>query len=137
MPMKAWQCLAFVLVWLTQLPSSWSQFVAFNDYSTAAGTSTSTTTYGPTNAGPTKNIVDGTPTGAAVAVSISGTVPLSSSQSSPAYGTPAFIVFDGFVDFVGAGFEVVGSSNVTYSFSGLDPNSEYNFQGTAIRGEPL
>src|SRR5437879_10777419 len=103
MTIKRRKSLTFLLFSLTLLPSSWAQFVAFNDYSSGAGTATNTTTYGPPNSGPLKNIVDGTLTGAAVTVSISGTVPLSSAQSSPAYGTPAFIVFDGFVAFVGGG----------------------------------
>jgi hypothetical protein len=136
MPIKAWKCLAFVLFWSTLLPSSWAQFVAFNDYSSGAGTSTNATTYGPPGGGVLKNITDGTPTGVTVNISNLRTV-ASTSQSSPTYGTPAFIVFDGFVDFVGAGFELAAtnSSIVTYDFSGLDPNAEYNFQGTAIRGD--
>jgi hypothetical protein len=134
MPINRWKSLAFVLLALSLVPPGWAQFVAFNDYSSGAGTSPNATTYGPPGGGVLKNITDGTPTGASVNISSSGTV-ASTVQSSPTYGTPAFIVFDGFVDFVGAGFEVAGSAILTYIFSGLDPNAEYNFQGTAIRGD--
>ena len=64
---------------------------------------------------------------------------LTNEASSPAFGTPAFTVFNGFVDFVGEpnpSIELGNTASVTYFFSGLDPASEYNFQATAIRGEP-
>src|SRR5258705_10014789 len=92
MPIKAWKCLAFVLFWSPLLPSSWAQFVAFNDYSAGAGTSTNATTYGPPGGGVLKNITDGTPTGVTVNISNLRTV-ASTAQSSPSYGTPAFVVF--------------------------------------------
>jgi len=114
------------------------QFVAFNDMGPGGGTHTNTTTYAPGTSGVLKNITNGAPTGVSVNITTANTV-VSTTQSSPSYGTPAFIVFDGFVDFVGdpnPGIELnTVSSVLTYSFSGLDPSAEYNFQGTGIRGD--
>ena len=60
-------------------------------------------------------------------------------QGAPDYGTPAFVVFDGYVDFAGTpnpSIELdVPADLLTYTFTGLDVAAEYNFQGTAIRGD--
>src|SRR5947209_4102141 len=118
-----------------------AQWVAFNDMGPGPGTDANTTTFSiGTTGGALTNIADGTPTGAAVSISAVSTV-TSTSQGSPAFGTPAYIVFDGYVDFAGSpnlGVELNTNSApsvLTYSFSGLDPTAEYNFQGTGIRGD--
>src|SRR6266850_3976902 len=120
------------------IPEALAQFVAFNDMGPGGGTHTNTTTYAPGTSGVLKNITNGAPTGVSVNITTANTV-VSTTQSSPSYGTPAFIVFDGFVDFVGdpnPGIELnTVTSVLTYSFSGLDPSAEYNFQGTGIRGD--
>ena len=117
-----------------------AQWVAFNDMGPGPGTDANATIFSiGTTAGALTNIDDGTPTGAAVSISAVSTV-TSTVQGSPAFGTPAYIVFDGYVDFAGSpnlGVELnTAASVLTYSFSGLDPTAEYNFQGTGIRGEP-
>lgn len=127
-------------LWLGCLPAL-GQLVSFNDYAPGGGTHPNATTYGPAGTsgsqGPLKDIVTGAGTTANVLVYGSGFSygPL---QGSPGYGTPAFIVFDGYVDFVGdpnPALELSASASVTYFFSGLDASGEYNLQGTAIRGE--
>src|ERR1043166_823316 len=110
--------------------------VAFNDLGPGDGTDTNATTFGTGTTGALKNIATGSSFGGTVAVTNASTV-VSTTQSSPDYGTPAFIVFDGLVDFGGDGVEVGSVTSVlSYVFTGLDPNSEYNFLGTGIRGDP-
>src|SRR5258706_12519457 len=117
-----------------------AQWVAFNDMGPGPGTAANTTTFSVgTRGGGLKNSDTGAPTGAGV--SISAVSPVTSpSQGPPAFGPPAYIVFDGYVDFAGSpnlGVELnTAAAVLTYSFSGLDPTAEYNFQGTGIRGEP-
>src|SRR4051812_29281502 len=126
------------LAWLFVLafvPACFGQ-VAFNDIGPADGTHSNATTFNVGASGALKNIATGGSFGGTVTVTNASTV-VSTTQSSPDYGTPAFIVFDGFVDFGGDGVEVgTATSVLSYVFTGLDPNSEYNFQGTAIRGDP-
>ncbi len=116
-----------------------AQFVAFNDYAPGPGTHTNATIYGTAGApagGLLKNITNGLTVGATVTITNAGTT-VSGSQVPPAYGSPASIVFDGYVDFQGTpnpSIEVVGTATWAYVFTGLDPSSEYNFQGTAVRG---
>src|SRR5258705_6303460 len=128
-------CSTILLLALTLMPELFAQ-VAFNDLGPSDGTHTNATTFNTGTSGALKNIATGNPFGGTVAVTNASTV-VSTTQSSPDYGTPAFIVFDGFVDFGGDGVEVGSATTVlSYVFSGLDPNSEYNFQGTGIRGDP-
>ena len=115
-----------------------AQFVAFNDTGGGPGTSVNATLYSlsaPTS-GPLKNITNGANVSVSVAVTGSGTG-ASISANNPDPGTPAYNVFSGSVDFTGspAHYEVTNMSVMTYSFSGLNPALEYNFQVTAIRGE--
>ena len=114
-----------------------AQSVAFNDYAAGLLTHSNATTFGPGKSGPLRNIATGAPLGWSVNVTAAGVVD-GGIQGNPTYGTPASVVFEGFVDFFGQpnpGLELpAGTDVVTYTFSGLDPNAEYNFQGTAIRG---
>lgn len=118
-----------------------AQYVAFNDQAGGSGTDNNTTLYGPAPAvtsGLLKESTAGTNLPVTVTVTSSG-LTLTSSQGYPNYGTPAFIVFDGFVDFVGSpnpSVEVdLAGDFLTYTFTGLKTNAEYNFQGTAVRGD--
>jgi len=119
--------------------TGWSQFVAFNDFAPGGGTASNATTFGPpSQVGSLKDISSGATLGVTLTVFSSGIV-LSTNAGSPAFGTPAFIIFDGFVDFNGEpnpSVELNDTASVTYYFSGLDPASEYNLQASAIRGEP-
>ena len=114
-----------------------AQSVAFNDYAAGILTHSNATTFGPGKSGKLRDIATGAPLNWTVDVTATGVVD-GGVQGNPTYGTPASVVFDGFVDFFGQpnpGLELpIGTEVVTYSFSGLDPNAEYNFQGTAIRG---
>jgi hypothetical protein len=135
---RFWSHCPFLLLWGLTASNAHGQWIAFNDYATGLGTHSNATTFGPTlTSGALKNISTGVGVGVNVAVTSSGVVN-GAVQSVPDYGTPAFVVFDGFVTFAGApnpGIELDTAADfITYTFSGLDPNSEYNFQGTAMRG---
>src|SRR2546423_1229538 len=134
---NACECIAGGLVLFAPLFAAFGQFVAFNDYAPGGGTHTNATVYAPGGGGRLKNIDSGAAAAANVLVYSSG-VTLVQAQGSSLYATPAYIVFDGYVDFVGdpnPGIELSDTSYLTYFFSGLDANSEYNLQATAIRGE--
>ena len=115
-----------------------AQFVAFNNLLNGPATSTNATAYSlaaPTS-GALKNITNGVSVAASVAVTGSGTVN-STAGANPDPATPAYNVFSKYVDFAGTGNnaqEVAAAATLTYTFSGLNPALEYNFQGTGIRG---
>src|SRR5436190_18075564 len=77
-----------------------AQFVAFNDYAPGGGTHPNATTYGPGGSGKLKDITTGA-TGTANLLVYSSAITDGVLQGSPGYGTPAFIVFDGYVDLLG------------------------------------
>src|ERR1051325_4599778 len=113
-----------------------ASFVAFNDHVPGLSTGSNLTTFGPGQSGALKDVSTGTDL--PVQVSVSASASPNTIQGRPFFGTPASIVFDGFVDLAGFPFPALemGATTafVTYTFNGLDPTREYNFQGTAIRG---
>src|SRR5439155_3773513 len=115
-----------------------AQWVAFNDYAPGLGTHPYASSSGLAGSVGMRNISNGGPVGVTVTVANTGAAG-GAIQGRPDYGTPAHIVFDGYVDLGGKpdpGIELdVATDVLTYTFSGLDPNSEYNFQGTAVRGD--
>lgn len=112
-------------------------FVAFNDSVPGLGTSSKATSYGPGDHGVLKDFTTGVKLGVQVSIQLKGGV-AGAVQGIPDFGTPASVIFDGIVDFAGfpdPGIELIGSTNsLVITFSGLDPDLEYNFEGTAIRG---
>jgi hypothetical protein len=111
--------------------------VAFNDYAPGILTHPNATTYGPGQEGPLKDIETGLPL--SIRVSVLGTNLVASGvQGAPNEGTPGHWIFDGYIDFGGSespALEMNGTTNqLVYTFTGLDPDAEYNFQGTAVRG---
>lgn len=128
--------LASGAILLASLCHSEGGFVAFNDYAPGVFTHRNATVFGPGQSGKLKDITSG----AALAVTVAVTtnrIAYGNVQGVPGYGTPASVLFDGFVYFGGLspGLESSASTNdVTYTFSGLNPEALYNFQGTAMRG---
>jgi hypothetical protein len=114
-----------------------AQWVAFNDYAPGFATHSNATTFGPGQSGPLKNIASGAALGVLVTVTATGGAG-GNVAGWPTYGTPASVVFHDFVDFGGKpdpALEMTATNeSVTYTFTGLNPGSEYNFQGSAVRG---
>jgi autotransporter-associated beta strand protein len=115
-------------------------FVAFNDQAAGPTTHVNTTTYmaNGTASGVTKDIATGAATGVTLTTSHSGAV-FDSKSSNPAAGTPAYQMFNGYVDFFGAAeasIELPANAFYLHDFSGLDPGdvATYKFHGTGIRG---
>jgi hypothetical protein len=115
-----------------------AQFVSFYDHAPGRFTHSNAVDYGVAGSGLLKNVANGASVGVTVTVTNSGAV-YYPYAGVPDYGTPASIVFEGFVDFGGQPNPSItlpaSSSVLAYTFSGLDPNSEYNFQGSAMRGD--
>jgi hypothetical protein len=127
---------ALLLCLSALIPNTWG-WIAFNDYAPGMFTHSNTTSWGPGGGGALKNIETGEILPVTVTITAQG-VAKAHVQGIPSYGTPASVVFDGYIDFNGEpdpGLELPVSTNfVTYTFSGLDPNKLYNLQATAIRG---
>jgi len=120
-------------------PTNW---VAFNDHSPGSATSINVTGFdilGAASAGRLRNAnVLGT-VPAWLTITRSGILSSEPDGVAPAAGSPASVIFDGYVDFVtgpAANVILTGSEWARYHFSGLHPNLRYNFRGTAIRGSP-
>ena len=105
----------YICVALLLSASAFGQWVAFNDHAPGVGTHPNATTFSPGTSGTLKNITNG----AAVAASVSITTVSSVAgpiQGVPNYGSPASIVFDGYVNFGGKpnpGIELSGSASMT------------------------
>jgi hypothetical protein len=121
--------------------------VAFNDHAPGTigvTTSSNATTWNimgnaPGSVGALRDIVTGTNLPVTVTITRSGTVVASPTAANPSPGTPLYNVFNGYVDFLGAGdadaaVQVTGTSTVTYTFTGLKTNRLYGFKGSAVRG---
>src|ERR1051325_9928421 len=103
----------FVWVALFSGAPVFGQWVVFNDYAPGVGTHANATTFGPAQSGALKNISNGASVGASVNIttvsSAAGAI-----QGVPDYGTPASIVFDGYVNFGGKpnpGIELTAASS--------------------------
>ncbi len=114
-----------------------SSFVSFNDYAPGLGTGSNVTSFGLSHTnGLLKEVTTGNPTGVSVTITNLGAAG-DSYQGRPDYGSPASVIFEGIVDFGGRplpGIDVAGTNVYVIQFSGLDPSAEYNFEGTAVRG---
>src|SRR4051812_35690576 len=139
--------LAVGLATLALAASSYGQFVAFNDHAPGPGTGPYTTTWNvegqpPGRTGLLTNAVAGVyPLGAplpvTLTITVGGNVTFEGTQGNPSPGTPLYNAFNGFVDFNGApnpSLALNGAgAQVTYTFTGLDPNKRYSLKGSAVR----
>jgi len=126
------------VVWLLSIFPLSAQWIAYYDYEPGFFTHSNTATFtGVSGSVSLKNITNGASVGVTVTVANSGAVQ-GAVQGTPDYGSPASYLFDGYVDFFGdttPGIELDTATDfVTYTFSGLNPAFEYNFEGTALRG---
>ncbi|MCX8155774.1 MAG: lamin tail domain-containing protein [Verrucomicrobiae bacterium] len=120
-------------------------WVAFNDHLAGPGTHTNTTAWNvfngfnnsPTNRGNLRNIETGAVLPVVLTITNLNASP-GTAAGAPAVGTPAYEVFNSFVDFGTTdnyhSILLAGNSVVAHVFTGLNPQRRYNFHGTAIRG---
>src|SRR4051794_20911231 len=122
-----------------------AQWVAFNDHYSGPGTAPFTTTWNvfgagtgaAGSAGPLTNIVTGAVLPVTLTITGSGMVG-GTSSGAPDVGTPAYNVFNGFVDFgngtLNHAVQLPPPATVNCAFTGLNPTKRYKFTGTAVRG---
>jgi hypothetical protein len=129
-----------------------AQFVAFNDYvpsSAQSGTHSNTTIWSGTNNGvlypatALKQITNGTNLPVMLTITNTGSVVyggMSGTEGAMNSNSPAYNVFNGYVDFTVAILHLPTNSTpsanvvITFVFTNLNPNMYYKFIGTANRG---
>ena len=113
--------------------------VMFNDHIAGPTTHPFTTSYSSigTGTGLLRDSATGDFTPITLTTSSSGAV-FENTSGAPAPGTDAYSTFNGWVHFgsgSGSSIAVSGATNnYSHTFSGLDPDTIYDFAGTAVRG---
>ena len=134
---------AVVTITITALVSP--QWNAFNDQNQGPASSPNDTFYTAAIFGTSTGALKDSYTGALLPVTLTVTnipgIANAATMSAPASGTPAYNTFNAYIDWnSGTGMTVPNSINlyptntIGYRFTGLNPNKQYNFVGTAIRG---
>ncbi len=123
------------------LPTSLDDVYMYNDHRAGGRTHVNVTSYAgnATNSGLLKNFETGLDTDITLTVTGVG-VNYGLWSQFPTEGTDADEIFGDIIDFTlgpGAELELQATANdsYTHAFSGLDPQSDYDFAGTAIRGD--
>lgn len=126
-----------------QMVTNW---VAFNDHNSGAGTAANVTAYSLTQSGNVGQpaggaLVDfgtGTALGARMDVTSTGYINgTTGSSEAPNAGTPADAIFGGKIDWAASALYYGPSpytASVIITFTNLTPGARYNFRGTAVRG---
>ncbi len=132
------------------VPVANAQFVSFNDHYTGPGTHPNATLWNvfgtvngaPGNSGPLKNITNGVnlPVILTITTNIGTIAGGGATAGAPTAGTPAYNVFNGFIDFALTGtpshaIQIPAGASVAHTFTGLDPAKRYSYKATAIRGD--
>jgi len=117
-----------------------SQWVAFNNQEPGAS-NPNDTFYTISSIGTASGSLKNVATGATLPVSLSVTntsgAAVAGAMSPPTAGTPAYNVFNAYVDWnapPSPGIHIGPSDAIGYLFTGLDPNKQYKFIATAVRG---
>ena len=120
-----------------------SQWVAFNDQYQGPASSPYDTFYTAPNlgtaSGPLLNINGGGALPVVLTVTNTTAPDTAGTMAAPAAGTPAYNLFNAYIDWTTAtsgnnGFHVYPGNLVGYGFSGLDPSRQYRFSATSMRG---
>ncbi|MCO6044381.1 lamin tail domain-containing protein [Aeoliella sp. ICT_H6.2] len=112
--------------------------IAYNDHVAGPATGQYVTSYA-TNGDNSGFLLD-SQTGAPTSITLTTTsqgVSYETTTGVPAAGTDASNLFDGYVDFsssFGSSLALSGNDWYRHNFSGLDPDADYDFAGTTIRG---
>ncbi len=139
------------LIWLTTwggaaLAQPNPVWTAFNDHYAGAGTGANVTAWNVFgtqsgalgNSGALVDAATGRKLPVILTVNSSGTVGQGSTSGRPAAGTPAYDLFNGYVDWTSGPAptapQIYPGAEIDYVFTGLDPERRYAFAGTGIRG---
>ncbi len=141
--LSSFRRLGVFLVFLSAVESE-AQFVAFNAQVAGPGTATNCTTWNifgmpPGSAGPLKDIHSGLDLPARVSITTNGPVLPATGGANPPPGSLLFDLFHGYVDFAGGAnptalAQISGDGSVTYTFTGLNPQTIYRFQASVVGG---
>jgi hypothetical protein len=125
------------------LLSAQAGWVAFDDHTRGPGTGTNVTLYSlrALGGGPLVDQATGAWLGAGLQVSSAGNPAAVRYGAAPATNTPAWQIFNGYVDFDTTNSLDNGSllyanlnQSTSLTFTNLDPGRQYSFRGTSIRG---
>lgn len=143
---------ALAMAWNQSAQAEYSlNWTAFNDHYAGPDTPANVTAwnmYGttggaPGNTGPLRNVLTGENLAATLNINYNGTDMEGTSSGSPAVGTPAYDIFNGFIDWgnltvegttISSGPHILAGYTVDYNFTGLNPEMRYSFVGTSMRG---
>jgi hypothetical protein len=113
--------------------------IMFNDHLAGPATHAFATTYA--TIGLSSGLLRDSATGATTSILLqtqSNGASFENVAGSPAAGTEAHSIFNGWVDFSSVGGSSIaffGGTSYTHTFSGLAPDRSYEFAGTGVRGE--
>lgn len=136
-------------VWTDGYPfvETGTAWVAFNDHYSGPTTHPNATAWNvfdtfngaPGNSGRLRNVDSGATLPVVLTITNLNANP-GTAAGAPAPGTPAYEVFNGYVDFGnGDNYHSIllgANSVVAHVITGLNPQRRYNFYGTAVRGHP-
>ena len=120
-----------------------AQWVAFNDQQQGPASAPNATFYTlptlGTAAGSLSDVASGSSLAASLTVSTSTGPDAADPMAAPLPGTPAYNLFNGYIDWNGGagaanGYNLYRTNLVRYSFAGLDTTRQYRLTVTAVRG---
>ncbi|WCJ60043.1 Ig-like domain-containing protein [Fontisphaera persica] len=121
--------------------NAWPHWTAYNDHAAGAGTGPNVSTYNVfgANAGPLTNVFTGERLAATMTATANAGVEPAGTMGVPLPETPAYNLFNGYVDFQGEPYAAIllrGSvgGQVVNTFAGLSPAALYSFRSTSVRG---
>ncbi|MCX8155485.1 MAG: Ig-like domain-containing protein, partial [Verrucomicrobiae bacterium] len=121
--------------------NAWPHWTAYNDHAAGVGTGPNVSTYNvfSGNSGPLTNVFTGERLSAIMTATANAGVEPAGTMASPSPGTPAYDLFNGYVDFLGEPGPAIFlrgnlGGQVVNTFSGLSPAALYSFRGTSVRG---
>lgn len=121
-------------------------WTAYNDLYTGPGTGNHTTAWNefgtldgaPGNSGRLTNSVTGGALPVTLTITSSGSIGQGTTSGAPDPGTPAYQLFDGFIDWSSGpeptAPQINPGAEVDYVFTGLDSSRRYSFAGASVRG---
>ena len=119
-----------------------SRWAAFNEQTKGPGSSAYTTPYTiaalGANSGSMSNIVSGAALPVTLTVTNAPGYEVAGTMGTPNTGTPAYTIFNGYIDWYNSGASANGihvypTNAIGYTFSGLNPNKAYTLIATSVR----
>src|SRR5580765_3166898 len=140
-PLKLFVVLTLLSISISRVPGA-SLWVAFNDQNQGPASSANDTFYTiallGANSGVLKNVANGASLPVTLTITNGQGLEQAGTMAAPSPGTPAYTIFNAFIDWntgsVNNGIHEFPTNTIGYVFTGLDPNKQYKFIGTSVRG---